>query len=163
MRLWDLSSKILWLKRRPENTGGGFKPVPCRHAVLTLLQSLAAGQGWHDSKGGTCEAERLTRPISMNIRLGYRLLRDHRVPIRAKLMALGIGAACIGVLELLQLPLEAVLAGILSLIGITGDIAFDGAEAVVGPVIIATMLLPYLVPPLLVRQIRAEGERARGF
>jgi hypothetical protein len=30
-------------------------------------------------------------------------------------------------------------------------------------VIIATMLLPYLVPPLLVRQIRAEGERARGF
>jgi len=88
-----------------------------------------------------------------------RLLRDHRVPIRAKLMALGIGAACIGVLELLQLPLEAVLAGILPLIGITGDIAFDGAEAVVGPVIIATMLLPYLVPPLLVRQIRAEGER----
>ena len=35
-------------------------------------------------------------------RLGYRLLRDHRVPIRAKLMALGIGAACIGLLELLQ-------------------------------------------------------------
>jgi hypothetical protein len=29
----------------------------------------------------------------MNIRLGYRLLRDHRVPIRVKLMALGIGAA----------------------------------------------------------------------
>ena len=45
------------------------------------------------------------------------------------------------------MPLEAVLAGILPLIGITGDIAFDGAEAVVGPVIIATMLLPYLVPP----------------
>jgi hypothetical protein len=67
-----------------------------------------------------------------------------------------------GALELLQLPLEAVLAGILPLIGITGDIAFDGAEAV-GPVIIATMLLPYLVPPPLVRQIRAEGERARGF
>ena len=60
-------------------------------------------------------------------------------------------------------PGEAVLAGILPLIGITGDIAFDGAEAVVGPVIIATMLLPYLVAPPLVRQIRAEGERARGF
>ena len=127
-----------------------------------MPQSFAAG-GWHDSKGETCEAERLTRPKSMNIRLGYRLLRDHRVPIRAKLMALGIGAACIGALELLQLPLEAVLAGILPLIGITGDIAFDGAEAVVGPVIIATMLLPYLVAPPLVRQIRAEGERARGF
>ena len=60
-------------------------------------------------------------------------------------------------------PCRHVLAAILPLIGITGDIAFDGAEAVVGPVIIATMLLPYLVPPPLVRQIRAEGERARGF
>jgi len=78
-------------------------------------------------------------------------------------MALGIGAACIGALELLQLPLEAVLAAILPLIGITGDIALDGAEAVIGPVIITTMLLPYLVPPPLVRQIRAEDERARGL
>jgi hypothetical protein len=78
-------------------------------------------------------------------------------------MALGIGAACIAALELLQLPLESVLAGILPLLGISGDIAFDGAEAVVGPVIIATILLPYLVAPALVRQIRAEGERARGF
>ena len=99
----------------------------------------------------------------MNIRLGYRLLRDHRVPIRAKLIALGIGAACIGVLELLQLPLEALLAGILPLIGVSGDIVFDGAEAIVGPVIIATMLLPYLVAPPLVQQIRAEGEGVRGF
>jgi len=99
---------------------------------------------------------------SMNIRLGYRLLRDHRVPIRTKLMALGIGAACVGALELLQLPLEGVLAAILPLIGVTGDIALDGAEAVVGPVIIATMVLPYLVAPPLVQQIRAEGERPRG-
>ena len=156
---------MLRLKRRPEKAGGGFKPssMSPRSANSCRNLSLPGAGGWHDSKGGTCEAERLTRPNSMNIRLGYRLLRDHRVPIRAKLMALGIGAACIGALELLQLPLEAVLAGILPLIGITGDIAFDGAEAVVGPVIIATMLLPYLVPPPLVRQIREEGERARGF
>ena len=95
----------------------------------------------------------------MNIRLGYRLLRDRRVPIRAKLMALGIGAACFGALEVLELPLEGVLAAILPLIGITGDIAFDGAEAVVGPVVIATMVLPYLVAPPLVQQIREERER----
>ena len=37
----------------------------------------------------------------MDIRLGYKLLRDNRVPIRAKLTALGIGAACIAVLEVL--------------------------------------------------------------
>ena len=110
-----------------------------------------------------CEAEGLTRQKSMNIKLGYRLLRDHRVPIPTKLMALGIGVACIGVLELLELPLEGVLATILPLIGITVDIAFDGAEAVVGPVIIATILLPYLVAPPLIQQIRAEGERAHGL
>jgi len=63
VRLWDLSSKILRLKRGPENTGGLQAGFPCRHAVLTLLQSLTPGQrGWHDSKGGMCEAERLTRP-----------------------------------------------------------------------------------------------------
>jgi hypothetical protein len=98
----------------------------------------------------------------MNIRLGYRLLRDRRVPIRSKLVALGIGAAVMGVIELLQIPFESVFAAVLPLIGITGDVAFDGLEAVVGPVVIATMLLPYLVAPPLVQQIRAEGERARG-
>jgi hypothetical protein len=77
----------------------------------------------------------------MNIRLGYRLLRDHRMPIRTKLMALGIGAACIGALELLQLPLEAVLAGIPPLIGITGDTHLTERKPSSGPVIIATMLL----------------------
>ena len=65
----------------------------------------------------------------MNIRLGYRLLRDRRVPIRAKLMALGIGAACIGALEVLELPLEGVLAAILPLIGITGEILLQASRA----------------------------------
>jgi hypothetical protein len=99
----------------------------------------------------------------MNIKLGYRLLRDHRVPVRTKLIALGIGAACIGVLEILELPLEGVLAGILPLLGIPCDIALGGVEAVVGPVIIACILLPHFVAPTLVRQIHAEGERVAGF
>ena len=91
----------------------------------------------------------------MDVRLGYRLLKDNRVPLRAKLTALGIGAACIAALEVL----EAVLAAILPLVGITGDIALGGAEAVFGPVLIATILLPYMVAPPLVQQIRAEGAR----
>ena len=86
----------------------------------------------------------------MDVRLGYRLLKDNRVPLRAKLAALGIGATCIAALEVLELPLEAVLAAILPL---------GGAEAVFGPVLIATILLPYMVAPPLVQQIRAEGAR----
>jgi hypothetical protein len=93
----------------------------------------------------------------MNMTLGFALLRDRRVPIRIKLFALGIGAAGVGAFELLQLPVEGVVAALLPLIGAAGDLALDGAEAVIGPVLIATFLMPYLAPADLVRQIRAEA------
>ena len=95
----------------------------------------------------------------MNMTLGYALLRDRRVPIRTKLIALGIGAAGVGAIELLQLPLEGVFAALLPLVGAAGDLTLDGAEAVIGPILIATLLLPHLVPADLVRQIRAEVQR----
>ena len=95
----------------------------------------------------------------MKMTLGYALLRDRRVPIRTKLIALGIGAAGVGAIELLQLPLEGVIAALLPLIGAAGDLALDGAEAIIGSVFIATLLMPYLAPADLVRQIRAEVER----
>lgn len=98
----------------------------------------------------------------MNFVLGYRLLRDRRVSIRAKLIALGVGAAVISGVELLQLPVEGVLAAFLPFIGAAGDLALDGAEAVVGPVLIASVLLPHLAPADLVAQIRAETERTTG-
>ena len=95
----------------------------------------------------------------MNMTLGYALLRDRRVPIRTKLIALGIGAAGVGAIELLQLPVEGVVAALMPLIGAAGDLALDGAEAVIGPVLIATLLLPHLAPADVVQQIRAETER----
>ena len=97
-------------------------------------------------------------PVS--IRLGYALLRDPRVSIRTKLIALGIGAATLGAIELLQLPVEGVVAALLPFVGAAGDLALDGAEAVLGPVLIASLLLPYLAPPEIVRQIRAERAHA---
>lgn len=93
----------------------------------------------------------------MNLSLGYALLRDRRVPIKTKLIALGIGAAGVGVVELLQIPIEGVVAVLLPFVGVAGDLALDGAEAVIGPVLIATMLLPHLVSGDLVRQVRAEA------
>lgn len=95
----------------------------------------------------------------MNMTLGYALLRDRRVPIRTKLIALGIGAAGVGAIELLQLPLEGVFAALLPLVGAAGDLTLDGAEAVIGPILIATLLLPHLAPADLVRQVRAEAQR----
>ena len=81
----------------------------------------------------------------MDIQLGYALLRDRRVPIRPKLLALAIGAAIVGFTELLQIPLESLFAVILPIVGIAGDVVLDGVEAVFGPLLIATLLLPYLV------------------
>ena len=94
----------------------------------------------------------------MNMTLGYALLRDRRVPIRTKLIALGIGAAGVGAIELMQLPLEGVFAALLPLVGAAGDLTLDGAEAVIGPILIATLVLPHLVPGDLVRQVRAEAQ-----
>jgi hypothetical protein len=95
----------------------------------------------------------------MKLALGYALLRDRRVPIRTKLIALGLGAAGMGAIELLQLPVEGLVAALVPFVGAAGDLALDGAEAVLGPILIATLLMPHLAPADLVRQIRAETER----
>ena len=59
----------------------------------------------------------------MNTPLGLALLRDKRVPLKSKLLALGAG-----VVELLQLPIESIVALVLPIIGAAGDLAIDGAE-----------------------------------
>ena len=96
----------------------------------------------------------------MNLKLGYALLRDPRVPIRVKLFAMGVGAALTSALEALEIPLAGFFAMILPFIGVAGDLVVGGAEAVIGPVIVACLLLPYVAPAALVAQIRAEQAAA---
>jgi hypothetical protein len=40
--------------------------------------------------------------------------------------------------------------------GAAGDIVIDGAEVVIIPVLVATVLMPYLAPSAIVQQLRAE-------
>ena len=61
-----------------------------------------------------------------------------------------------GFIELLQLPLESIFALILPVVGVAGDVVFDGAEGVIGTVLVATLLMPHLAPATIVQQIRAE-------
>jgi hypothetical protein len=96
----------------------------------------------------------------MSMQLGYALLRNRRVSIPAKLIALGIGAAAVGAIELLQLPVEGVVAALLPFIGAAGDLTLDGTEAIIGPVLIATLVLPHLAPVDIVQQVRAERARS---
>jgi hypothetical protein len=100
----------------------------------------------------------------MDVQLGYAVLRDRRVPIRPKLVVLAIGAAVVGFRELLQIPLESLFAVILPIVGIAGDIVLDGVEAVFGPILIATLLLPYLAPePIWRRPGKGDGRTDPGF
>jgi hypothetical protein len=93
---------------------------------------------------------------SMNAPLGYALLRDRRVSLRPKCVALGVGLAVMGIIQLLQVPFESVLAFVLPGVGAAGDVAVDGVEAVVLPVLVATLLMPYLAPQNIVQELRAE-------
>jgi hypothetical protein len=92
----------------------------------------------------------------VNARLGYALLRDRRISLRPKFVALGAGLAVLAAIELLQVPLESVLALVLPGVGAAGDVAVDGAEAVIVPVLVATLLMPYLAPPRIVEELRAQ-------
>jgi hypothetical protein len=92
----------------------------------------------------------------MNAPLGYALLRDRRVSLRPKFMALGAGLVVLGVIQVLQIPLESVLAFVLPGVGAAGDVAVDGAEAVIVPVLVATLLMPHLAPRSIVEELRTE-------
>jgi hypothetical protein len=59
---------------------------------------------------------------------------------------------------------------ILPVVGVAGDIVFDGAEAVIGTTLIATLLLPYLAPasvvqqnPLPVRAAASKSDKTNDF
>lgn len=103
----------------------------------------------HTSNGGV-----------LDIHLGFAMLRDRRVPIGSKLLALALGAGGIALLINLQLPLEAVLAILLPVIGFMGDAVVDGIEGVVGPFVLAALLLPHLAPAAVAQTIRAERAAA---
>ncbi len=82
--------------------------------------------------------------------LGYALLRGQRVPIRAKLIALGAGAAVIAVIELLQIPIETIVAALLPFVGIPPVTScwMEGNPSSV-PFSLPACSCPALRPPIL--------------
>lgn len=93
----------------------------------------------------------------VDLKLGYRLMLDRRVPMRCKLLAMGFAVALTGILEFLELPIEGMVAGLIPVIGLAGDIAVDGIELVAGPLLFACMLLPWLTPSSIASQVRGES------
>jgi hypothetical protein len=87
----------------------------------------------------------------VDIALGFALLRDRRVPLAKKALALVLGIAGMFVIQALEIPLEMLTLLFGSPFGVE-----DGIEALVWPVILASALLPHLTPQGLVDEIRAE-------
>lgn len=88
-------------------------------------------------------------------KLGYALLGDRRVPLRYKVAAFAIGLAGLAILGLVEFPLEEIIA-LVPFLGIIADVSLDGFEAVIVPILLTCLTLPYLVPSNIVDLIRRE-------
>jgi len=89
----------------------------------------------------------------LDLRLGWMLLRDRRVPVASKLAALGIGIALTGALVAVEAPLEALLGIFVPFLGIAADMMIDGLEIVVLPLVFACFFLPRITPRQLVEAV----------
>ena len=96
----------------------------------------------------------------LNMKLGFSLLRDRRIPVWPKLFALAIGGAIAALLITLEISPEAALAFLMPLFGLALDFLVDGLEVMVLPFLFAALALPFIAPRDLVDQIMME--RAAG-
>lgn len=111
---------------------------------------------------GRAFAARLMGGRFLNLGLGVTLLRDGRVPARYKAAALGASAAVMTGLVALEVPLEGILAVVVPFLGPMVDLAADGAEETLGTLVLATLLLPRIVPREVLAEIRAELDAPGG-
>ena len=91
----------------------------------------------------------------LDVRLGWALFRDRRIPLGGKLLALILGGALTALLVSMEIPLEGLLTLLLPFLALP-DFVVDGRETVLGPFVLAALLLPFLAPRPLVDQIRDE-------
>ena len=76
---------------------------------------------------------------------------DRHVPVKSKALALAIGCGLTTALVALEVPLESVLGILLPFIGEALDLFVDGLEVLVLPMVLASAVLPYLLPRQLAR------------
>jgi hypothetical protein len=103
----------------------------------------------------------MRKPL-IDLRLGFALMRDGRVPLRFKLIAFLLGLGITGVVEFLELPVEGVISMLLPILGVAGDVVIDGAEIIAGPLLLANLLLPFVAPREIVELVRSERSGSTG-
>jgi len=93
---------------------------------------------------------------ALDIHLGIALLRDRRVPIATKLLALALGVAGMSLLIALELPIEAFLAILLPGVGLVAGFVLDGMEGIIGPFVLAALIMRRIAPAPIVATIIQE-------
>jgi len=96
-----------------------------------------------------------------DVRFGFALMRDSRIPVGSKLLALGVGVAITAALVGFELPLEALLGIFAPLLGFAADVMIDGLEIVVLPLVFACLFVPHLVSRSTLEVVRLEGQPRR--
>ncbi len=106
------------------------------NTIIKTLGTQAARQaaGKHIGQGATLDPKR-----------GWAMMRDRGIAPGAKVSAIAIGLALTAALVALEVPLEAVVGFFLPAVGLVSDALFDGAEFILGPMLFASMALPFLV------------------
>lgn len=93
----------------------------------------------------------------LDLRLGITLFKDKRVPVAAKMAALMLGTATMMLWNLLELPVEALIALLLPFIGFAFEVAWNGAETLNGAILFSGFILPHVAPKELVARVRSEN------
>ena len=122
-----------------------------------MIRQVATFVGRHFLRQAVAGGAQQFAGGALDPKFGLKLLRDKRVPLQPKVAAFALGLGAVFVLQILELPLEAALALFLPLLGLATDVALNGAELLAGPLLFATLALPYLAPRDVVEQIRAEA------
>ena len=120
-----------------------------------MIQKLVLNRVAH-SVGGKYAAQYVGPNRAIDAKLGWALIRDRRVPLVKKVLALGLGTGATFALLAAELPLNALIGLLLPGIGFGIDAVVDSMEVVAGPILIASLLMPHLAPKTVVQQVRAE-------
>ena len=119
---------------------------------MTFLLNLLGGRIVHKVVDKRIEGSPL------DVKVGFRMLKDRRVPLRSKALAIAAGSFLIALLIAMELPIESIVS--VMAFGLIPSVLVDGLEVVIGPVLFGCLFLPLFAPRELTQGFRLNHARA---